>query len=249
MDDFRRATGLSYRRFLRRLHAQRLFDWYLEIGCREGKVLRDVRGKAIGVDPFFRMAEDVMGVKPEFHLFQTTSDAFFASGFLDRAGIRLSVSFLDGMHLFEFLLRDIIGAERASRPDGVILLHDCCPFSHAMCTRDLDALPKGAWTGDVWKLIPILAEHRPDLRVDVLDCQPTGLVVLSNLDPASATLADRYDAIVEEWRDRDLATYGLAQFNAAFTFKDARSFFATTTLFDGLTLDPASQLVPAFATP
>jgi hypothetical protein len=249
MDDFRRATGLSYRRFFRRLHAARLFDWYLEVGCREGKIFSEVRGKTIAVDPFFRIAGDVMGVKPALHLFQTTSDAFFAGGFLARSGIALSVTFLDGMHLFEFLLRDLINAEAASRPDGVILMHDCCPFSHAMCTRDLDALPKGAWTGDVWKLIPILKVWRPDLRVDVLDCQPTGLVVLSNLDPGSRVLADAYAEIVADWRDRDLAVYGLDRFNADFTFADAETFLRTTAIFDSLTLDPESQPLPVFASP
>jgi hypothetical protein len=249
MDDFRRATGLYYRRFFRRLHAERLFDWYLEVGCREGKVLRQVRGKAIGVDPYFRFADDVMGVKPALHLFQTTSDAFFSGGFLGRSGIALSVTFLDGMHLFEYLLRDVIGAEAASRPDGVILLHDCCPFTHAMCTRDLGALPKGAWTGDVWKLIPILKAFRPDLRIDVLDCQPTGLVVLSNLDPGSRVLAEAYDGIVADWRDRDLAGYGLDRFNAGFAYTEAESFLRSTTVFDSLTLDPDSQPLPVFASP
>lgn len=99
--------------------------------------------------------------------------------------IKLSFSFLDGMHLFEFLLRDFIAAEKASGPNGVIAMHDCCPFSHEMTTRDLDNLPQGggAWTGDVWKLIPILREYRPDLKLTVLNAAPTGLVFVSGLKP------------------------------------------------------------------
>ena len=84
------------------------------------------------------------------------------------------------MHLYEYLLRDLIATERNSSPDGFIMLHDCCPFDHGMTTRDLDNLPDGPWTGDVWKIIPILQAHRPDLKIDVLDCRTTGLVVLSN---------------------------------------------------------------------
>lgn len=247
--EFTRPAGMPYRRFFRRLHGERLFDWYLEIGCRQGKVLRAVRGKTVAIDPFFKIKTDVLGVKPQLHLFQCTSDAFFATDFLKTSGIALSVTFIDGMHLFEYLLRDFINTERNSRPDGVIVMHDCCPFSHAMCTRDLRNIPAGAWTGDVWKLIPILRAHRPDLRLDVLDCQPTGLVVVSNLDPGSRVLSDAYDGILGTWRDRDLETWGLDAFYAVFDFIDAERFLRETTVFDPLSLDPGSQATPVFATP
>jgi hypothetical protein len=50
----------------------------------------------------------------------------------------------------------------------------------------------------VWKLLPILREYRPDLRLHVLDCPPTGLVAITRLDPASSVLADCYDDIVDQ---------------------------------------------------
>lgn len=74
--------------------------------------------------------------------------------------MKLSVSFLGGMHLFEYLLRDFIGTEKNSTKNSIILLHDCCSFDHTMTTRDLECIPRFAWTGDV------------------LDCKPTGLVAL-----------------------------------------------------------------------
>jgi hypothetical protein len=250
MDDgFRRATGLSYRKFFRRLHRQRLFDWYLEIGCRSGGVFRSVRSKTIAVDPFFKITDDVLGEKPELHIMQKTSDAFFASGFLDAHGIRLSVSFIDGMHLFEYLLRDFMNAERSSSADGVIVMHDCCPFGYAMCTRDLDNLLRGAWTGDVWKILPILREVRPDLRIDVLDCPPTGLVVVSGLDPDNRALFDAYDKIVDDWRGVTLETWGLDRFNAQFSYVDALEYLGSADVFDKVTLDPASHVPPRFASP
>ncbi|MEL7027396.1 MAG: class I SAM-dependent methyltransferase, partial [Pseudomonadota bacterium] len=148
---FQRASGISYLRFFRRLHAAHVFDWYLEIGCRDGRILNMVQGKAIGVDPVFRLAEPILGRKPALHLFQETSDAFFAADRLHMLGAKPSVTFIDGMHLFEYALRDFIGAEAHADPNGVIYVHDCFPFNHAMTTRDLDNLPN-AWAGDVWKL-------------------------------------------------------------------------------------------------
>lgn len=247
---FMRASGVRYVRFLKRLHIQKHFDWYMEVGCRTGRVFRASRSKTIAVDPFFRVTENVIGVKPALHVFQQTSDDFFGSGFLDRMGIALSFSFLDGMHLFEFLLRDVINTERHSRPDGVIALHDCCPFREDMTTRDVDNAPSDAWTGDVWKLIPILKTYRPDLTVDVLDCEPTGLVLLSNLDPANTVLADNYDRIVTDWTDVTLADYGVGRFVDDFTFVDAtREMKAGFPRFDGVAIEEDALPVPEYVSP
>ncbi|NNK67164.1 MAG: class I SAM-dependent methyltransferase [Rhodobacteraceae bacterium] len=226
-----------------------LFDWYLEIGCRSGKVFASVRGKTVAVDPFFRITQDVIGQKPALYIMQKTSDDFFESNFLKRCGIELSVTFIDGMHLFEYLLRDFMNAERHSKRDGVIVMHDCCPFSFEMCTRDLNNIPKGAWTGDVWKLIPILKAARPDLQIDVLNCKPTGLVVVSNLDPASEVLFQKYEDTVDKWRDVALEDFGLNAFYKLFEFQDGATFQTETSVFDAVSLDPASHEVPGYATP
>ncbi|MGI3186205.1 hypothetical protein [Nioella aestuarii] len=219
---FKPATGMHYHRFLRNLHDTTLLDWYMEIGCRDGSSFAPVRSKTIAVDPFFRVERNAIGAKPALHIFQQTSDDFFASGFLDALGIRLSLSFLDGMHLFEYLLRDVIQTERRSRPDGVIMMHDCCPFDHPMTTRDLNNIPEAAWTGDVWKLLPILKQYRPDLKIDVLDCKPTGLVMLSNLDPGNTALSDAYDKILADWVTVTLEDYGTARFFESFDYVSAR---------------------------
>ncbi len=220
---FKQADGMRYVRFLRKLHEQHLFDWYMEIGCRTGRSFQNVRSKTIAVDPFFRIDRNVIGPKPELHILQKTSDEFFASGFLAALDIELSFTFLDGMHLFEFLLRDLIGTERNSHPGGIIALHDCCPYDHQMTTRILDDTPRTAWTGDVWKLIPILQKHRPDLRIQVLDCAPTGLVLLSQLDPHSTALQDSYSDIVQEWQDVTLEEYGVGKFFDSFNYASARA--------------------------
>ncbi|MEL7106662.1 MAG: hypothetical protein AAGM21_12135 [Pseudomonadota bacterium] len=208
---FQPATGLSYQRFFRRLHAAHVFDWYLEIGCRTGRILDLVQGKTIGVDPVFRMQAPVLGRKPQLHLFQETSDAFFAADRLAALGARPVVSFIDGMHLFEFALRDFIGIEAAASPDGVVYVHDCFPFDHAMTTRDLSNLP-AIWTGDVWKLIPILQAHRPDLTLTALDAAPTGLLMIEGLDPESRVLSDAMTDILGAYTELTLEEFGVERF-------------------------------------
>lgn len=247
---FIKPAGMPYYRFLRSLHGSCLFDWYLEVGCRSGESFAPVRSKTIAVDPFFRAEINVIGTKPALHVFQSTSDDFFAGGFLARNDIRLSLAFLDGMHLFEFLLRDFIHTEAAMDAQGVILLHDCVPSGHKMTRRDLDNLPDGPWTGDVWKLIPILQSWRPDLTVTVLDCQPTGLVCISGLDPSNRVLSENYDRIVAELVDTDIRQFGVDRFFGLFEYASAQRVAQDGfPLFRPVCLSEDQALVPQQITP
>ena len=215
------AKGVDFRVFLDALHSQLRFDWYLQVGSQTGRSLAMSRSPTIAVDPLFRFKYDVAGNKPHLHLYQTTSDNFFAAGYLKAMNAKPGFSFLDGMHLFEYLLRDFINTEAAGTRQSVIALHDCCPFGHGMTTRDLDNLPKGPWTGDVWKLIPILKEYRPDLKVEVLYCAPTGLVMVSNLNPKSQVLTKAHDEILARFTDLTLLDFGVEKFYNSFEYVDA----------------------------
>lgn len=217
---FKRAVGLGYLRFLRKLHARYVFDWYMEVGCRDGRSFAPVRSKTIAVDPFFLVESNVINDKPELHVFQKTSDAFFETEFLRRNKIRLSVSFLDGMHRIEYLLRDFIHTEKASDPNGVILMHDTNPHNLMMTTRFFEDITDGSrgWTGDVWKILPILQRFRPDLTVTMLDCKPTGLLMVTGLNPKSTVLTRKYDAILAEFQELHLQDYGVEKFTSSFEF-------------------------------
>ncbi len=68
-----------------------------------------------------------------------------------------------------------------------------------MAERDRQKAKTRAWTGDVWKIVPLLKEHRPDLKFQLFDVAPTGLVVVSNLDPENRALSDNYDAIIKTY--------------------------------------------------
>lgn len=240
------ARGMKYHDFLRQLHATLLFDCYFEVGSYEGDSLALSRSSSVAVDPFFRAEKNVLGVKPQLMMFQSSSDEFFASDFLKRNGMTIGFGFLDGMHWFEYLLRDLINAERNARASSVIALHDCCPFSHDMTTRDVARIQYGkAWTGDVWKLIPILRQYRPDLSLTVLDCWPTGLVLVTGLDPSNDALSRHYEQIVSEWGQVSLADYGADRLFEQFAYRDAAGYmeggfphFLPAAIQDGRPLKP-----------
>lgn len=206
--------GVEYRTFLATLARKRQIRSYVEIGVHDGANLSQISCEtAVGVDPDFRLAADVTTNKTAVHLFRTTSDAFFAGRELDRIGLsgRIDLAFLDGMHLFEFLLRDFYNIEACCRPDSVVALHDCLPTNHEMTERQhrpaarRDQQRRVWWTGDVWKTVAILREVRPDLRVIAVDCPPTGLVLIGRLDPGSTVLKDRYYELVDRFRRLDAA--------------------------------------------
>jgi hypothetical protein len=152
------------------------------------------RGPAVGVDPEVELRVEL----PEgVRLCSETSDEYF-----DRpdpleplGGRRIGLSFIDGMHLAEFALRDFINVERLAGRSGVIVFDDVLPRSAEEATRKRHTR---AWAGDVFKLPAILARHRPDLLCLRIGTEPTGLLLVAGLDPGSRVLVERYDAIVRE---------------------------------------------------
>ena len=221
-------AGVPYRDLLVRLHASLAPKSYLEIGVAGGGTLALARCAAIGIDPAFQMKGHLVNVRTVTHLFQLPSDDFFAAHDV-RTYFPQGIDFalLDGMHLFEFLLRDLINTERYCAAQSVIALHDCWPINTQMAEREhdpfkrVDRPTRAWWTGDVWKLLPILRQHRPDLRVVIADCPPTGLVLLTGLDAKSTVLREHYEEIVARWQ-MTLDDYGFERFRAEFPTVDSR---------------------------
>lgn len=200
-------SGTLYLDFLAALARKRGTRNYLEIGVHFGHALTRIAcDTAVGVDPDYMLQEDVTKEKRRTLLHRSTSDRFFAETDVRAlVGGGIDLAFLDGLHLFEFLLRDFYNTEAVSDPNGLIVLHDCMPLNLEMTVRD-PATPrtdplKAMWTGDVWKIVPILKAYRPDLDVVLVDCPPTGLVCVTGLDPSSRVLAERYREIVRAYRD------------------------------------------------
>lgn len=164
---------------------------YLEVGVQTGKSLAVARCRALGVDPDFAVVDELCG---EVSLVRTTSDEFFArenpTAWL---GGPVDLAFIDGMHLFEFALRDFINIEKHSRWSSVIAFDDMLPRNQDEAARNRHT---SAWTGDVFRLVRVLRKYRPDLELIMLDTRPTGLLLVMGLDPTSTVLEDHYDEIL-----------------------------------------------------
>jgi len=168
---------------------------YLEIGVDVGRTLSLASPPtvSIGVDP--ACPEHPPAFRASTRLFRMTSDDFFASSEAT-ALAPFDLAFIDGLHLFEQALRDFGNVERRSRRSSVVLMHDCLPLDAATSSRRRRT---GFWSGDVWKVIPALRQWRPDLSVSVLPAFPTGLAVVTGLDPSSRVIEERFEEIVAPW--------------------------------------------------
>lgn len=205
--------------------------WYLEIGTRNGRSLSKCSGNFISIDPEFKLTYDIVNSASQMYLYQGTSDDFFKSNFLTINGIKPGVAFIDGMHLFEFVLRDFINCERNMSPHSVIFMHDVCPYNLPQTTRDISYMTElgRPWTGDVWKIVPILQKYRPDLRIDVLSAATTGFASIRNLDPQNKVLIDNYEEIFSEFVGQDLSTFGLESYYGSFQLVSPEMYITSLT--------------------
>jgi hypothetical protein len=184
-----RYPGPSYLEVLSQLHHLRRPAAYVEIGVFSGFSMGCARPptKCIGIDP-----EPIgpLQFAADTEMFPMTSDEFFRKHNLSELiGDRpVEFAFIDGLHLFESALEDFINLERYCSTEAIVALHDCLPIDKVTATRERTT---DFWTGDVWRVLPVLSHFRPDLTITAIECAPSGLVIVDNLDPDSVALSKR----------------------------------------------------------
>lgn len=190
--------------FLAMLHETLKPRGYLEVGVFSGDSLRLVhRGTpAIGIDPNPHLHGHFPG---HIHLFKMESDQFFLEYQPTSDPVvqmtHLDLAFIDGMHLMEYALRDFMNVERYANPRTVVVFDDVLPRNQHEAARE--QCP-GDWTGDVWKVPRVLGMLRRELRVILVDTEPTGTAVVFGLNPDSTRLHDMYDQMIawglDQWQ-------------------------------------------------
>ncbi len=194
-----------YLDLLARIHREMRPRTYLEIGVHTGESMTLVQPEtlALGIDPVASIRRPINSTAK---LFFERSDDFFARHDVraELGGRPVDLAFIDGMHLFEYALRDFRNVERWCGPDSVVLVHDCYPRAAEHAARRRSTRE---WTGDTWKLVPCLKEYRPDLDVAVIRVGGTGLAMIRNLDSDQdhGPLHSKYDEIMDHFRAFDFA--------------------------------------------
>lgn len=108
---------------------------YLEIGCdRDGLFDAVAMANRVGVDP------------NRGGTIRLESDQFFATN-----QRKFDVIWIDGLHTYDQIRRDVVNSLRSLKPGGWVGIHDLLPrnWVEAYSPR---LYPEGAWSGDVWKV-------------------------------------------------------------------------------------------------
>ena len=143
---------------------------YLEIGCDKNQLFSKVNiNNKIGVDP-------VSGGNV-----RKTSDDFFKEN-----KSSFDIVFIDGLHTYEQVKKDILNSVNCLLDEGIILVHDCMPDSLGK-----QAVPryKMQWNGDVWKAIVDLRQHE---NLEIYTCEiDQGIGVISKKKNTSILKLDK----------------------------------------------------------
>jgi len=143
---------------------------YLEIGCDKNQLFSKVNiSNKIGVDP-------VSGGNV-----RKTSDDFFKEN-----KSSFDIVFIDGLHTYEQVKRDILNSVNFLLDEGIILVHDCMPDSLGK-----QAVPryKMQWNGDVWKAIVDLRQQE---NLEIYTCEiDQGIAIITKKKNTSILKLDK----------------------------------------------------------
>ncbi len=190
-----------YKTFLPKLHEIIRPAGYVEIGIRHGYSLSlSPIANKIAIDPVYGTTEMQFDIK-NCRFFKMTSDDFFREHDLDEMLPQgFDLAYIDGLHLFEFALRDLINLEKHAKKGSIIIIDDVIPRTEAEANRKATG---GPWAGDVWKLVDCLSLYRPRLFESSLlaRSEPTGCLVLTAPDRQDDALIKHYDEILKTYLD------------------------------------------------
>ena len=147
------------------------FRKYLEIGCFNDELFNYIKcEKKVGVDP-------VSG-----GTIRATSDQFFKEN-----EEKFDCIFIDGLHQYSQVKKDIFNSLNFLSESGIILLHDCLPNNYYE-----QATPRcqWIWNGDVWKAI---VEFRSLKDIDVYTCYADHGIGVILKRPNKNLLENSYD--------------------------------------------------------
>ncbi len=141
------------------LNDKNKYNYYLEIGCDKDQLFSriDIKNK-YGVDP------------SSGGNIRKTSDEFF-----QKNQTTFDLVFIDGLHEYHQVKKDILNSLKFLNKDGIILVHDCLPD-----TMSKQAVPRYrmTWNGNVWKAI---VDLRMKHNVEIFTCEiDQGIAIIQN---------------------------------------------------------------------
>lgn len=200
-----RFPGIEYMDWLKWLHHILKPKSYVEIGIETGRCLQLAQGhtKSVGIDPEFAVT---FPIETWVKLFKLPSDQFFMQHDLKQVlGEKfVDLAFIDGLHTFDQALKDFINIEKYASPKTIVVFHDTYPVTPITASRERQSFFS---LGDTWKIVFILKQLRPELKLFTLPTYPSGLTIVTGLNGKSDILPMKLEGIIEQWINVDITDY------------------------------------------
>ncbi|QEC77634.1 class I SAM-dependent methyltransferase [Mucilaginibacter ginsenosidivorax] len=201
---------------------------YFEVGVQTGFCFFKIKAdRKIAVDPHFIIKakkkikayiKNLSNFNNKF--FELTSDDFFEQkrDYIKKIG-GIDVIFIDGLHLYEQVVKDIENSLKYLNKGGLILVHDCNPLSEPAAVRAYTSEEAAAmvgshpqwinqWNGDVWKAIVKLRSERKDLDIRVINSDHgVGIIRLGQPEKAFSFKDGEMDGLTYSDLDKNRETF------------------------------------------
>jgi hypothetical protein len=156
---------------------------YLEIGVKDGHSFFTINvPNRYGVEPeitfdlcvnslAFDRYQQLKETNMQWKIYNKTSDEYFknAEGMFD-------IIFVDGLHEYKQVYRDIENSLLHLTDDGFIFVHDTNPLDEKVANPTAPIVSD--WSGDVWKAIVDIQTKRDDIEIATYGDVPFGLTVI-----------------------------------------------------------------------
>ena len=156
---------------------------YLEIGCSNNECFNHIDiSKKVGVDP------------KKGGTLRITSDEYFS-----KYNDKFDIVFVDGLHHYEQIIKDIDNSLAVLNDNGFIVIHDLLPLREAAANKK-KTNGTAEWNGDVWRVSFDLVS-RSDITFRLVSCD-FGCGIISkkiNLTPRSHSCDGTWDFYRNNW--------------------------------------------------
>jgi SAM-dependent methyltransferase len=166
---------------------------YLEIGCDRNQIFNNIKCEhRIGVDPV-RGGSYLMTSDEYFEQFKDTFD----------------VIFIDGLHHYDQVTRDVNNALNVLNPGGYIIIHDMLPtFEDEISMPDpIISTITPYWLGDVWRLsFDLMGRNDITFKIVAMDCG-CGVVTKVPQEPNTITHVNSWEWYCDNWNKLPFVKY------------------------------------------
>lgn len=164
---------------------------YLEIGCDKNQIFSNINvANKIGVDP-------ARGGN-----IRTTSDEFFKQNTQ-----KFDVIFVDGLHHYDQVGRDVNNSLKYLKQGGVIIIHDMLPKKELHAEVPIPTPFRKPWLGDVWRLgFDLMA--RSDINFNIVKIDSgCGILWKGSQTPKKLDVVNSWNFYAENYNELPLISF------------------------------------------